>query len=110
MTFGTHNVKSIKSVVKNILKINPASVGYNFVHYPHFSNQHYSLPDMKEYSKAVIYTFKQLRARKIYDDQFFRRLQPFVERKIRIKECSALGGAINLAPGGMIGPCKNPPH
>lgn len=107
MTIGAHNIKNIKKTMQNIInKINPVSVGYNFVHYPYFNNQHYSLPDINDYSKAVIHIFTELRKHKIYDEQFFRRLQPFVERKIRIKECSALGGALNLVPGGFIGPCK----
>src|SRR3989338_208644 len=107
MTIGTHNIKNIKKIMKNIInEIEPVSVGYNFVHYPYFDNQHYSLPNIDDYSKAVIHIFTELRKHKIYDDQFFRRLQPFVERKVRIKECSALGGALNLVPGGLIGPCK----
>ena len=34
-----------------------------------------------------------------------RKLKPFVERKLHLKDCGAIGNQIVLAPNGDIGPC-----
>ncbi len=106
ITIGSHNVRDLPDHVQYLMREFPVkSIGFNIMT---------DLPDRKNpwavdigfATEQMLKCFEILRERGIYEDRVMRKLRPFVERKIHLRDCGAIGNQIVLAPNGDIGPCQ----
>jgi uncharacterized protein len=88
----------------------PQSIGMNYLKFPSMTDPSFERIDMREYADKLYAAFQVCRDRGIFLEQAMRRVEPFVEQKIRMYDCSAQGRALNVSPEGWIGPCKTLIH
>jgi uncharacterized protein len=105
---NTKNVKTLKKITNYVYdELKPQSIGLNHVKYPTKDDINSDLiVPMKEYTRSVYESFRSARKKGVFVEQIHRRLQPFVEKEIRIHDCSAQGSGFNVSPDGFFGPCK----
>lgn len=102
---GRHNVNEISKVVDYFIGLGVKSIGLNFPHYL-LNDENPELISMEDYTSKLIESFKKCREKGIFLENAKRPLEPFVENKVRLKECGALGKGITVNPHGTIGTCK----
>lgn len=106
LTVGKHNVNTLVDEVKYLYnKFHPNSFGINFLVDPEFDINPYSV-SIEDATLQVIEAFKFLREKGIYEDRMMRKVKPFINGEIHLKDCGAPGNQIVLAPNGDIGPCQ----
>lgn len=108
ITVGKHNADNIEESVEHlILKFRPRDIGLNaFLHWVDGKPNPYQIDGEKAF-KAVIAGFKTARKYGVYAEQPFRRMKPFAYRKPLLKDCSAPGERLVIAPGGVMGFCDS---
>lgn len=102
---GKHNVKEISKVVDYFIEMGIKNIGLNFPHYL-LDVDNPELISMEEYTNQLIKMFRKCREKGVFLEYANRPLEPFIENKLRLKECSALGKGITIDPYGTIGTCK----
>lgn len=104
-TIGSHNVENLTENVQDLLKeFDIKGIGFNFItDFPQGKNP--LSTDIGFATEKAMEAFELLRKKGIYEERIMRKLKPFVEREIHLKDCAAIGNQIVLAPNGDIGPC-----
>jgi len=105
ITLGKHNIKNLQKNIELLLeKFDFKTIGFNFLmDFPNCKNP-FAI-DMDLATTEVLKTFEFLRKKGIYEDRIMRKLKPFLEEKIHLKDCCAIGNQIVISPDGEIGPC-----
>ncbi len=108
VTIGKHNADDIESHVEHLIKkFRPRDIGLNaFLHRRGESVNPFQM-DGKTALGAVLKGLEVCRRYGVYAEQPFRRLRPFVFRQPLLKDCSAPGERLVLAPGGVAGFCDS---
>lgn len=104
-TVTKFNVSQLQEAVSFfVTELNAKNIGFNllvdFVEQPNPAKV-----DIREATRQMISAFEILREKGIYEDRLMRRIEPFIEGRIFLKECGAYGNQIVVAPDGRIGPC-----
>jgi len=101
---GDFNIGNLPETVEYLwTKFHPASIGLNL---PHFNKD--GLWDrIEEYTEAFMDIFSLAKANGIFIDQINRRLEPFLKRKFRFRDCSSQGEKEVYFPGGQVFSCVN---
>jgi len=102
---GKHNVSEVLNIVDYFIKLGVKSLGLNFPHYLLNINNPELIP-MEDYTKHIINAFRKCRDQNVFLENSSRPLRAFVENKLRLRECSALGKGITVNPYGVVGTCK----
>jgi uncharacterized protein len=105
VTIGKHNYKDLVNHTKELLReFEFSSFGFNFI--MDFPNKKNPIgADIKDATNELLNTFSFLRENGIYEDRIMRKLQPFVNSKLYLKDCGAIGNQIVVSPDGSLGPC-----
>lgn len=99
-----HNIDSLKETVEKIItKYNPGSLGLNLPH--KYKESAWNRID--EYIEAMKDIFPLAKNEGLFIDQINRRLSPLVNRKFRLRDCSAQGLKTVIFPGGIRTNCVN---
>jgi radical SAM protein with 4Fe4S-binding SPASM domain len=108
VTMGRHNVEDFAAQVEFLLqRFQPDDIGLNaFLHRQNGQPNPYQIGSIEALS-ALIEGFNLTRKYGVYAEQPFRRLKPFVYRQPLLKDCSAPGERLVLAPGGLMGFCDS---
>lgn len=108
ITIGKHNFENIEECVEYLIKeFQPRDIGLNaFLHWVNGKPNPYQI-DAEEAFRAVIQGFTIAQKHGVYAEQPFRRLKPFAYRKPLLKDCSAPGERLVIAPGGAMGFCDS---
>lgn len=106
MVLGRHNIPGLKSVVEYLInRFEPIDLGFSTLHlYQHGNNP--AVVDIKMLTEEMIDTFRFIREKGVYAEHLFRRIRPFVEQQIRLKDCPSCGGKFLVAPDKSIGFCE----
>lgn len=110
LVVGKHNVdKLIPEIGWMIEEYQPVSMGVNYMKPPTREAKDYPfLISPKEYVDAIYEAFREYRNTGVFFELIYRKLDPFVNRKVRRHDCGAASGTtINVDPKGHIGPCKS---
>ncbi len=106
LVMGRHNIPGLKSAVEYLIdRFRPIDFGFSTLHL----HQHGSNPadvDIRLLTEEMIDTFMFIREKGIYAEHLFRRIRPFVEQQIRLKDCPSCGGKFLVAPDKSIGFCE----
>lgn len=102
---GKHNVSEVPDIVDYFINLGVRSIGLNFPHYL-LNIDNPELIPMEEYTTHIINSFKRCRETGVFLENSSRPLGSFVENKLRLRECSALGKGITVNPYGVVGTCK----
>ena len=51
---------------------------------------------------SMLKAFRKLREKGIYEDRVMRRLKPFIQKEIYMKDCGGYGNQIVVAPDGQV--------
>lgn len=106
LTIGSHNVHNLKSNVEKVFKdLSPNAFGFNFLIDTSFGTNPYTVP-MEYATEQSIKAFEFLRGIGIFEERMMRKIKPFIQGIIHLKDCGAPGNQIVLAPNGDIGPCQ----
>ena len=106
LVMGRHNVNVITDCVDFIMnEIGPVDLGISTLHLPLDGSNAYEVP-MEELTYRMLDVFKIVRTRNFYVEHLFRRIRPFVEKKVRWKDCPSCGSKLILYPGRRIGFCE----
>ncbi len=109
VTMGRHNAETdfAGKLTWLLERFQPDDIGLNaFLHRLNGDPNPFQLGSDQAFS-AFIDGFKLTRKYGIYAEQPFRRLKPFAYRRPLLKDCSAPGERLVLAPGGVIGFCDS---
>lgn len=79
-------------------------LGFNILHETRGVEKY--RPPASKLATKFIEAFEVLRKYGIYEDRMMRSLNPFVEEKPHLKDCSGCGNQIVLKPNGKIGVCQ----
>ncbi|MDI6781434.1 MAG: radical SAM protein [bacterium] len=106
MVLGKHNIPGLKPAVEYLInRFEPVDLGFSTLHL----HQHGSNPaavDIGLLTEEMIDTFRFIREKGIYAEHLFRRIRPFVQQQIRLKDCPSCGGKFLVAPDKSIGFCE----
>jgi radical SAM protein with 4Fe4S-binding SPASM domain len=108
VTIGKHNVADLPLHVEYLLsRFRPKDIGLNaFLHRRGEAINPFQV-DSQTALQAVLQGLEICRKHGVFAEQPFRRLKPFVFRKPLLKDCSAPGERLVLAPGGVAGFCDS---
>jgi uncharacterized protein len=97
-------IRNKRSVLNEILKINPNNLGFNLL-IPNKAQKQ----DNQYYEKAtdfIIEAFKIFRKKGIYEDRIMRKVKAFSNKQMYLYDCCASGGnQYVISPTGEIGIC-----
>lgn len=106
MVLGRHNIPGLKSVVEYLInRFEPVDLGFSTLHL-HENGGNPAMVDVELLTQEMIDTFKFIREKGVYAEHLFRRIRPFVEQQIRLKDCPSCGGKFLVAPDRSIGFCE----
>ena len=108
VTIGKHNAPDLERQVEYLIKrFGPKDIGLNaFLHRRGEAVNPYQV-DSRTALDAILKGFEICRKHGVYAEQPFRRLRPFVFRQPLLKDCSAPGERLVLAPGRVAGFCDS---
>ncbi len=107
-TIGKHNYRVIEEELHMLLKtLSPNDIGLNAFLHPCAGEKNPYQVDSGEAFEAFIKGIETVMSYGIYAEQPMRRLRPFVYRKPLLKDCSAPGERLVLAPRGLMGYCDS---
>ncbi|MFH1861588.1 MAG: radical SAM protein [bacterium] len=108
VTIGEHNIRQLSEYLEFLLdRFQPNDIGLNaFLHRRGEHVNPYQVASGEAFD-AFIRGFNVTRRYGVYAEQPFRRLKPFVFRKPLLKDCSAPGERLVLAPGRVMGFCDS---
>lgn len=105
-TIGEHNVDYLSDIL--LWYINDLSakyVGFNLLvsspTFPKITDEY-----VAKATNKIIECFEIARDRGIYEDMIMRKVNSFINKQIRIKDCGACGEQLVVAPDGQIGVCQ----
>lgn len=107
---GKHNIEQIEEIIKYFAgELSPVNLGLSTLHSLLFvkAEDNPAFVPYQLVSKRLINAYKIARRYGLYIEHIARKVRPFIERKVRIKECPACGALMVVAPDGQIGPCMN---
>ncbi|MBI4777811.1 radical SAM protein [Candidatus Desantisbacteria bacterium] len=106
MVLGRHNIPGLKGAVEYLInRFEPIDLGFSTLHLHQHGDNPASV-DIELLTKEMIDTFKFVREKGIYAEHLFRRIRPFVEQQIRLKDCPSCGGKFLVTPDKSIGFCE----
>ncbi|PIP41675.1 hypothetical protein COZ71_03620 [Candidatus Desantisbacteria bacterium CG_4_8_14_3_um_filter_40_12] len=106
MVLGRHNIPGLKSAVEYLInRFEPVDLGFSTLHL-HKNGENPAMVDVPLLTHEMIDTFKFIREKGVYAEHLFRRIRPFVEQQIRLKDCPSCGGKFLVAPDSSIGFCE----
>jgi uncharacterized protein len=106
-TLNSFTVGHIEEIVDFIIQeLRPSGMGFNLL-LPQIGGNS-SLPgyDQEFATRQLIRAFARLREAGIYEDRMMRRVRPFLDRRVHLKDCMGVGGQLVVAPSGRVGPCQ----
>lgn len=106
-TLNGFTIEHIDEIVDFILTdLRPVGMGFNLL-LPQVDGKS-ACPgyDAEFATQQLIRAFKRLREAGIYEDRMMRRVRPFLERRMHLKDCMGVGGQLVVAPSGRVGPCQ----
>ncbi|RJO65972.1 MAG: radical SAM protein [Myxococcales bacterium] len=104
-TIGSHNVDRLRDHLAYLVDaFQPEGIGMNFLLETEGVRKDLMV-DIEYATDKAIEGFAFLREKGIYEDRMMRKVKPFIEGKIHLKDCGAPGQQIVLAPDGDIGVC-----
>lgn len=106
LTIASHNVHNLRDNVEYLVdELKPTAFGFNFLlDFPQSKNP-FGVP-IDYATEKTIEAFKFLREKGIFEERMMRKIKPFVEETIHLKDCGGIGNQIVVAPDGEIGPCQ----
>jgi uncharacterized protein len=106
-TLNGFTIDHIDEIVDFILAdLRPSGMGFNLL-VPQIDGQSSCLGYDHEYAaQQLIRAFKRLREAGIYEDRMMRRVRPFLDRRMHLKDCMGVGGQLVIAPTGRVGLCQ----
>ena len=105
-TLGRHNIEHIEEIARFIAtELHPPGMGFNVL-LPTISGGNPVDTSHEFAAGQLLRAFIILRKYGIYEDRLMRRLEPFTQKQIHLKDCMGVGGQIVLSPDGRIGPCQ----
>ena len=105
-TISKYNVDSLEEVAEYIAKsLKPSGMGFNIL-LPLIDSENPVNVSHEYATEQLIKAFQILRKYGIYEDRVMRRVRPYTESKVHLKDCMGVGGQIVLEPSGQIGPCQ----
>ena len=105
-TLSKYNVDHIEKIAEIIAKdLRPSGVGFNIL-LPKINGSNSAEVSHDLAASKLIPAFEILREYGIYEDRVMRRVRPYIETGVHLKDCMGVGGQIVLAPNGKIGPCQ----
>ena len=105
VTVGMHNAGGLRDHVRYLIEhFGFTSIGFNLLTDLPGKKNPVSV-DVREASEAIFSAFEYLRSIGIYEDRMVRKLRPFADQKVLLKDCGAIGDQIVLTPTGAVGPC-----
>ncbi len=108
-TVGNHNIDVFVNEMGNIIeKFHPNSIGINPLKYPIYTAVDSTLiPSPKIYANKLFDLYVKSADSKVFIEQLYRKMSPFIEKKFKYYDCGACGKNINLDAKGNIGHCKS---
>lgn len=104
VTVTESTIKNKESVIKDIIAIEPVTVGFNML-IPNKGVQ-VSKSYYEDATNFMIYGFEKLREVGIYEDRIMRKVDSFTNSKLYPYDCCACGGnQYVISPDGEIGIC-----
>ncbi|UCH96278.1 MAG: radical SAM protein [Candidatus Aminicenantes bacterium] len=106
LVMGTHNIDRLEECVRYIMnEIRPVDLGISTLHLFPDGGHPYEVP-IESLTERMIEVFKLVRTKNFYVEHLFRRIRPFVEQKIRWKDCPSCGNKLLIYPKNRIGFCE----
>ncbi|MFH1859429.1 MAG: radical SAM protein [bacterium] len=106
MVLGRHNIPGLKESVEYLInRFEPIDLGFSTLHLHQHGDNPASV-DIEMLTNEMIDTFKFIREKGVYAEHLFRRIRPFVEQQLRLKDCPSCGGKFLVAPDKSIGFCE----
>jgi len=107
-TIGKHNYRALEEELSRLLKtMSPNDIGLNAFLHPCGGVKNPYQIEASEAFAAFLKGIEIVMSYGIYAEQPMRRLRPFVYRNPLLKDCSAPGERLVLAPGGVLGFCDS---
>ena len=105
-TISQANLQHIDEVTEFILEVlKPRGLGFNIL-LPQVNGRGGRDYDHELAAQQVIRAFKVFRQHGLYEDRMMRRVTPYIDKRVHLKDCLGVGGQLVLTPEGLIGPCQ----
>jgi uncharacterized protein len=106
-TLNGFTIDHMDEIVDYILEdLRPSGMGFNLL-VPQIDGKSNCLGYDQEYAtRQLIRAFQRLREAGIYEDRMMRRVRPFLDRRMHLKDCMGVGGQLVIAPTGRVGLCQ----
>ncbi|MFH1961868.1 MAG: radical SAM protein [bacterium] len=106
MVLGRHNIPGLKEAVEYLInRFDPIDLGFSTLHL-HQHGDNPAFVDIRLLTEEMIDTFRFIREKGVYAEHLFRRIRPFVEQQLRLKDCPSCGGKFLVTPDKSIGFCE----
>lgn len=103
---GTHNINSLEDEVEYLVeKYKPLDIGISTLHLFKDAKNPNEV-EMEELTKKLQVVQKNMRNQGFYIEHLFRRIRPFVEKKIRLYDCPSCNSKLLITPWDTIGFCE----
>jgi uncharacterized protein len=105
-TISQSNLEHIDEVIDFILtELKTGGMGFNII-LPQITPEANHSYDYELAARQVIRAFEVLREHGVYEDRMMRRVKPYINKTLHLKDCLGVGGQLVLTPEGRIGPCQ----
>ncbi|WHH59486.1 FibroRumin system radical SAM peptide maturase [Petroclostridium sp. X23] len=104
VTLTEETIKDLSQIETMVDEYNIKSLGFNII----MTDETFSVSEEynEEASEFILNAFEVFRKKGIYEDRIMRKAKAFVDAKIYLYDCAAVGGnQIIIAPNGQVGIC-----